>query len=98
MKNTTEKKINWKKVAALGGMFAVGVVVGVVGGNAAVNKLIESSNASLSFTYSPTLDKKRMVISMGNSLIGRELRTSLDKGFAQDMLDVFAGMVEQMEE
>lgn len=97
MKNTTEKKINWKKVAALGGMFAVGVVVGVVGGEAVIGKLAEDGDAFLGFSFMPFNGKECLKVTMRSDLTGRELWIPLDKDFAHDALDVFTGMVEKLE-
>ena len=47
MKKTNENKINWKKVAIIGGMFVLGVAAGSIGENAATRKLLKSETVLL---------------------------------------------------
>lgn len=47
MKKNNEKKINWKNVAIIGGVFVLGVAAGSLGENVAIRKLIESETILL---------------------------------------------------
>ncbi len=65
MKKDTEKKINWKNVAIIGGVFVLGVATGVVGGRKVLDYIIENEDVVINATKCVTRGKPGVTLTMG---------------------------------
>lgn len=98
MKKNNEKKINWKNVAIIGGVFVLGVVAGSLGENVAIRKSIESETILLDAKKCKLWGKEGVEFVMHCPKAGFEvpLQTTaeLAKYYAADILQMTDGKVE----
>lgn len=93
-----EKKINWKNVAIIGGVFVLGVAAGSLGENVAIRKLIESETILLDVKKCKLWGKEGIEFVMHCPKAGIEIplqvTTELAKDHAESLLGVLDGKVE----
>lgn len=92
MKKNTEKKINWKKVAIVGGVFTFGIVVGVIGGRKALDYIIENGDIDIETTKAVVYGGKQGVkIVIKCKKAGIELPMEMQRRDVEDLLDMIDG-------
>lgn len=92
MKKNTEKKINWKKVAIVGGVFAFGVAAGIIGGRKALDYIIENEDVVMETTKAIVHGGKqgvKMIIKCEKA--GIELPMEMQRRDVEDLLDMIDG-------
>ena len=98
MKKNTEKKINWKNVAIIGGVFAFGALAGAFGENVAIRKLLESETILLDAKKCKLWSKEGIEFVMRCPKAGFEIplqtTAELAKYYAADILQMVDGKVE----
>lgn len=82
MEKKNDKKFNWKKVAAIGGIFTAGVAVGVAGDKFYANILVEKCYKTILKEFrlrvDPIINDKgvtKVFISITNKLTGKTFGT-----------------------
>lgn len=92
MKKTNEKKINWKNVAIIGGVFVLGVATGVIGGRKVLDYMIENEDVILETTKGFVHGGKQGIkMVMKCKKAGIELPMELDRLSVENMLDMIDG-------
>lgn len=104
MKKTSEKKINWKNVAIIGGVFVLGVVAGSLGKNAAIRKMLECEPVILDASKCKLWGKEGIEFVMRCPKAGIEMplqtTAELAKDHAESLLRMLGGEItfEQLSE
>ena len=97
MKKDTEKKINWKNVAIIGGVFVLGVVVGSLGENAAIRKMLECEPVILDAKKCKLWGKEGIEFVMRCPKAGIEMplqtTAELAKNHAESLLGMLDGRI-----
>lgn len=97
MKKDTEKKINWKNVAIIGGVFVLGVVVGSLGENAAIRKMLECEPVILDAKKCKLWGKEGIELVMRCPKAGIEMplqtTAELAKNHAESLLGMLDGRI-----
>lgn len=88
MKKTNEKKINWKNVAIIGGVFALGVAAGVVGGRKALDYIIENEDVEIKVNKCVTMGKPGVTLTVGCEKVGIMIPIDVSRGFVSTMLSM----------
>ena len=91
MKKNSEKKINWKKVAAFGGVFVLGVATGVIGGKKALEYIINNEDICLDQTRCMFRGKSGIKLVMKCEKAGIALPMKLPRSSVEGMLDMIDG-------
>lgn len=83
MEKKNDKKFNWKKAAAIGGIFAAGVVVGVAGDKAVIKLMVEKGYKTVLKDYRLRVDTgttikgvKKVIISITDKTTGKTFGTT----------------------
>lgn len=98
MKKTNENKINWKKVAIIGGVFMLGVSTGVVGGRKVLDYIIENEDVVINATKCVTRGKKGVTLTMGCERAGIMIPMDVSRGFVVGLLSMIDGTPMNAEE
>lgn len=91
MKKTSEKKINWKNVAIIGGVFVLGMATGVVGGRKVLDYIIENEDEVIKVTKCVTMGKPGVTLTMGCEKAGIMIPMDVSRGFVTGMLHIIDG-------
>lgn len=94
MEKTNMKKINWKKVVAVGGVFLLGTVVGVIGGKKALDIMIKNEDVELTMTKVIIDGKPGIKIAMACEKAGIELMQEMPNSVAKNDIKVLSSMVD----
>lgn len=104
MKKTSKKKINWKNVAIIGGVFALGAVAGSLGENAVIRKMLECEPVILDAKKCKLWGKEGIEFIMRCPKAGIEMplqtTAELAKDHAESLLRMLGGEIafEQLSE
>lgn len=97
MKKTNEKKINWKKVAIIGGVFVLGVVAGSMGEKAVIRKMLDCETVILDAQKCKLWGKEGVEFVMRCPKAGIEMplqtTAELAKDHAESLLKMLDGEV-----
>lgn len=91
MKKNNEKKINWKNVAIIGGVFAFGVATGVVGGKMLLEYIIKNDTIWTETTPCMFMGKPGINLVMKSEKARIELLTKMPRSSVEGMLDMIDG-------
>lgn len=94
MSKTNEKKINWKKIAIIGGVFGLGALVGVVADRKILEYLIKTENVFVSVSKSTVrtiCGKPSIELIVECDKAGLTVPTVVSRDFVEDMLDMIDG-------
>lgn len=91
MKKNSEKKINWKKVAAFGGVFVLGVATGVIGGKKALEYIINNEDIWCETTPCMFMGKRAIKLVLKSEKTGIALPMKMPRSSVEDMLDMIDG-------
>lgn len=98
MKKNNEKKINWKNVAIIGGVFVLGVATGVVGERKVLDYIIENEDAVIKATKCVTRGKTGVTLTMGCEKAGIMIPMDVSRGFVTGMLHIIDGTPADIDE
>ena len=83
MNRKNEKKLDWKKVAVAGGIFAAGIAIGIVGDKAYIKMLVEKGCTTCLKNYRLGVDKyvssngiDKVLITVTDKLTGKSMGTA----------------------
>ena len=93
MKKNNEKKINWKKVAIVGGVFVLGAATGVIGGKMLLEYIIKNEDICIEATKCMTKGKPGVKQVMKCEKAGIALSMELSRGWIETTLDIIDGML-----
>lgn len=94
MKKNTEKKINWKKVVIVGGVFGLGALAGAFGDRKLLDYLIKTEGVGVS------INKNDVYTEFGKPFIkliircekaGLTIPADVSRDFVEDTLDMIDG-------
>ena len=93
MEKKNDKKFNWKKAAAIGVIFAAGVVVGVAGDKAVIKLMVEKGYKTVLKEYRLHVDAvandkdvvKKVFISITDKLTGKTFGTTWSPADAKEI-------------
>ena len=91
MKKNTEKKINWKKVAIVGGVFVLGVGTGAVSGKILLEYMIKNEDICIEVTNCMIKGKPGIKQVMKCEKAGIALPMKLSRGWFENTLDIIDG-------
>lgn len=94
MKKNVEKKINWKNVAIIGGIFTIGVVTGAVGNKALIRKMIECEPVMLDAKKCKLWGKDGIEFVMRCSKAGIEIPLQTTIALTKDHAEGLLGMID----
>lgn len=88
------KKINWKKIAAVGGVFLLGTVVGAIGGKKLLDTVIKNEDVGLTITSAIIDGKPGIRIAMACEKAGFELVQEMPNSVAKNGMKVLSSMID----
>lgn len=94
MEKKTDKKLNWKKVAAIGGVFLLGTAVGAVGGKKLLDIMIKNEDVELALTSAIVNGKPGIRIAMICEKVGIELVQEMPNNIVKNDIKILSSMVD----
>lgn len=103
MEKKNDKKFNWKKAVAIGGIFAAGVVVGVAGDKAVIKLMVEKGYKTVLKEYRLHVDAvandkdivKKVFISITDKLTGKTFGTTWKPETAREISETILQYAEE---
>lgn len=97
MKKTNEKKINWKNVAIIGGVFVLGAAAGVVGGEKILTRISLDDFTKFGFYLFKTSDHTALVrCTITSPKTGRKLNALLTEKDALKMSEQIGSALKEL--
>lgn len=94
MEKKIDKKFNWKKVVAIGGVFLLGTVVGAIGGRKLLDAVIKNEDIELALTSAIVDGKPGIRIAMACEKAGLELVQEMPNSVAKNDIKILSSMVD----
>ena len=94
MEKKNSKKFTWKKIAAVGGAFILGAVVGAIGGKKLLDTIIKNEDIELAMTSVVIDGKPGIKIAMACEKAGIELAQEMPNSVAKNDIKILSSMVD----
>lgn len=97
MEKKNDKKINWKKVVTIGGAFAAGIVVGVVGSEKVLSEISLDGMSEMAAVINRVNGRTLLHFTLEDRKTGRKLTSYVDKNGLNNFLEMLLPLVDEPE-